>query len=247
MSLLGAMSNRESLLHAMLNKDIDTFKTLIQQGADPNHIYYGSSVLNRMISLGRSSEWLDVLLKANADVNLKNPLGGISPLDVACSMGIHVGLLIQHKADINIRDDDGNLPLHKACLAVSKQSIQFLLAAGASKHINSTNDFGNTPFDCLTGFGSTPFGDSEDSAELLIDTGANINNTCHILPPWATKIVEKRKRIKRSTLLFKGILRKRFRVGGPGAAYLGGALPKDMVNLLGLHLWDTRFDKKWEK
>jgi ankyrin repeat protein len=235
-----------SLLHAMLNRDIDTFKTLIQQGADPNDMYYGVSILNRMINLGRSSEWLDVLLKANADVNLKNPFEGISPLHTACSMDIHVGLLIRHKADINIWDDDGNLPLHKACLAVSKRSIQFLLAAGASNHINSTNDFGSTPFDCLIAFGSTAFGDSEDCVELLIDAGANINDTCYSLPPWATKIVEKRKKIKRTTLLFKGILRKRLRVGGPGAAYLGGALPKDMVNLLGLHLWDTRFNKKWE-
>jgi hypothetical protein len=59
------------------------------------------------------------------------------------------------------------------------------------------------------------------------------------------KIVSKRKNVIRSTLTLKAVLRKRFKIPGPEAAFLNGRITKDIVNLIGLHVWATRLDPKW--
>ena len=217
-------------------------------GGDINAIdENGWTLLYWSVRLGHNSAQINVLLHANADVN-KGTVDGITPLHVAsCRSNLLeiVQLLIRHNANVNALSFDGCSPLHYATMGRTKTTavVSLLLSNGAMRTLDLPDKTGSTPLSyAVRCFDPNP------NVEILLDAGAKMNNVDKWIKvsPYATKVIEKRKKIKRSTLVFKGILRKRLRVGGPGAAYLGGALPKDMVNLLGLHLWDTRFNKKWE-
>jgi len=84
-------------------------------------------------------------------------------------------------------------------------------------------------------------------AEFLLHLGAKMKNVRRfIVPEWMNQIVTKRKRSIYSTLILKGVLKKRFKVDGAEAAYLNGRIPKDMINLVGLYVWSTRLNEKWE-
>jgi hypothetical protein len=84
-------------------------------------------------------------------------------------------------------------------------------------------------------------------AEFLFHSGAKMSNVKSRIkiPDWMNQLVSKRKNATLSTFTLKGILRKRFTVPGEEAAFLKGRPPKDIIDLIGLHVWSTRLDPKW--
>jgi len=86
-------------------------------------------------------------------------------------------------------------------------------------------------------------------AQYLLYSGAKMKNvhSNSKVPYWMKQIVTKRKRVIHSTLILKGVLKKRFKVVGAEGAYLNGRIPKDMINLVGLYVWSTRLNEEWKE
>jgi len=151
-------------------------------------------------------------------------------------------LLLQHKADVNALTYHNCTPLFLACRYAPVDCIKLLIEHGAWRTVNITTKVGDTPLCCCL------LRKSQDCAEILLDIGAKMENIpIHVFrPAWFPLIVSKRKKAKRSTLIFKGILMKRLKVKDQSNAHIHGRIPHDMIKLLGLYLWDTRFNTKWE-
>lgn len=73
--------------------------------------------------------------------------GGWTPLHVAAERGNTevVKLLLEAKADIDPKDDDGKTPLHWAVHSGRSEAVKVLIEAGAD--INARDNDGNTPLD----------------------------------------------------------------------------------------------------
>jgi len=119
---------------------------------------------------------------------------------------------------------------------------QMLVTAGASREIDRLDINGYTPLAHAIWY------NIRNVAEYLLHSGAKMANVHPRtkVPEWMNQIVTKRKRAIHSTLILKGVLKKRFKVVGAEGAYLNGRIPKDMINLVGLYVWSTRLDPKWE-
>jgi len=116
-----------------------------------------------------------------------------------------------------------------------------LIAAGTLCEMDEPDRFGDSPLANAIKW------IHPNLAEYLLHSGAKMENIRpnFKVPDWMKQIVTKRKRAIHSTLILKGLLKKRFKVDGAEAAYLNGRIPKDMINLVGLHVWSTRLDPKW--
>jgi len=78
---------------------------------------------------------------------------GMSRLGAAALNGDHavISLLMQHGADVNLPDDDGDTPLHQAASMGWPKVIVLLLGYGANPTL--LNKRGETPLVCAKGYG----------------------------------------------------------------------------------------------
>lgn len=85
-----------------------------------------------------------------------------------------------------------------------------------------------------------------DCAELFLDAGAKLTHVHESIkmPDWMRDIITKRQNVKRSLLVFMGMLRRRLVVPNAATA-VGNRVPRDMVNLLAIYVWVTRFNHRW--
>ena len=92
-------------------------------------------------------------IKAGADINIKDPSGGSSPLITAAVFGKTeiAKALIDAGADLNLTNNEGSTPLITAAFFCRTEIVEALLANGADKTIK--NNAGSTAFDTV----STPF------------------------------------------------------------------------------------------
>lgn len=93
----------------------------------------------------RSIDLLEVLVNSSNVNGIDS--AGKKPLQVASEQRNYsmVCWLVHHGADcsIDIKDDDGNLPLH-LCISISRQSLEAVIALG-NNLISVPNKDGNTP------------------------------------------------------------------------------------------------------
>lgn len=151
----------------------------------------GTIVSGGLISLKKYDSTIDFLktvnfvldrqpdAKARTDmINFRNPNGYtylyleiarqpypfIKPIEDAAHKFKFKEFLVQHGADVNIPDNEGQTPLHVAVENGDKENILFLLEHKAD--INNPDNIGNTPLF----YAKTP-----EIAELLLKSGADIN------------------------------------------------------------------------
>jgi ankyrin repeat protein len=75
--------------------------------------------------------------------------------------------IIEEGADINMTDNDGDSPLHRACLSSREQAVSFLISHGAT--VNSRSNNGQSPLHYAAYAGNNKI------VKLLIEAGADIN------------------------------------------------------------------------
>ena len=137
------MDSITALMHAAEKGHHQCMDILIQAGADVNAGVNCKPLI--MATVAQQCESMRKLIQAGADVKATNK-SGMTALYLACKCGLPkcVELLIQHGANVNIRDRLGTSPL--ICTVVSRvnlnglRCLELLLRAGA--HVNKTNQSG---------------------------------------------------------------------------------------------------------
>lgn len=90
-------------------------------------------------------------IAAKKDINLKDPMGGSSPLITAALFGRTeiAKLLIEAGANINQINNDGSTALHTSALFCHTDIVKMLLQKGANKTIK--NKYGSTAYNTVAG------------------------------------------------------------------------------------------------
>ncbi len=100
---------------------------------------YGSTALDTSIYLGHDSLSL-TLLKAGADPNSKTGVyidgtDGITPLHRATKSPPVLKAMIKRGASLNVKDGEGETPLHWAAREPNAESVKLLIEAGANVNV----------------------------------------------------------------------------------------------------------------
>ncbi len=112
------------------------------------------------------SDKLDIVkqhIDAGTDINRKDQISGSTPLISASTFGktAIVKALIDAKADLSIKNNEGATALHTAAFFCRVEIVQLLIDAKADKTIK--NNFGATPRESVMG----PFADMKPIYEML--------------------------------------------------------------------------------
>ena len=102
-------------------------------------------------------------IKAGTDINRKDVMSGSTPLMSAVTFGkiAIVKVLIDAKADLTIKNNDGGTALHNAAFFCQVEIVQLLIDAKADKTVK--NNFGATPRETVMG----QFADMKPFYEML--------------------------------------------------------------------------------
>jgi len=119
-----------------------------------------------------------LLLLKNVDVNVKDKVDGLTPLHYVCADGNEAicKLLLEHKADSTIRDNNGLTPLHWSSRKGLDKIVVCLLDYKVDPryqdrpvNVNIQDSYGITPLSCACIKGHAK------SAEVLLKHGADPN------------------------------------------------------------------------
>ena len=159
-------SQRNEFAKAMKFDDVNTVKSLISQGINPNLVDSNGNPMLVLAIKDRSYKVIDVLLTTKGmDVDLSNKQGE-TPLMIASINGdlpLVRTLVLKNKAQL---DHISWTPLHYACAKGHLDIAQFLIANGAK--VDSLNLGGTTPLMMAVQSGN------ELLVKLLLDKGANL-------------------------------------------------------------------------
>ena len=140
--------NRETLLHLAVqikNADLsDMVKMLLDNGADVN-IQNNSAATPLFLVAGTNNlKTAEELLKRGAKLNIQDMTNGQTPLHKASRYGQFnmAKMFVDQGADLHVKDNYGNTPLHEAGNALI---IRMLLDRGANPEVK--NNIGQTPWD----------------------------------------------------------------------------------------------------
>lgn len=102
-------------------------------------------------------------IAAGSDLDVKDPIGGSSPLISATLFGkTEMAItLINAKADLNFRNNDGSTALHTAAFFCRPEIVKILLEKGADKTIK--NKYGQTAYETV----AAPFATVKESYDAL--------------------------------------------------------------------------------
>ena len=102
-------------------------------------------------------------LSEKGNLNVKDPIGGSSPLITACLFGNAqmAKMLIDAGADLNFKNNDGSTPLITAAFFCHPDIIKMLLSKSADKTIK--NRYGQTAYETV----AAPFSDVKNVYDML--------------------------------------------------------------------------------
>jgi len=138
----------------------------IESGGTPLHYLVSSKNLDHSTEI---EDCLKILIKNGADVNSKD-FNGLTPLDhIAESSGSSVlaQILIDHKADVNVKHNGCMTPLHKATIYGKIDCMKIL--------IDNVSDIDAKDDDNQTPLHKAAYYVNIDGMKLLIDNNAKVN------------------------------------------------------------------------
>ena len=149
------------LIWAVSSKNLEAIKTLLDNGANPNIETMKGSSETALFEVSdsmdiepdakireerrlKTREICETLIKAKADVNYKNKLGG-TPIYKAATRGREdiCAILIANSADVNAQDRLGNAPLHQAAMYGYWKAVELLIKNKADASV--ANKLKKTP------------------------------------------------------------------------------------------------------
>ena len=162
------------LMHALRSGHMEDAADYLNRGADPNGVDNNGSTLQAAMRLCRDHKlaMMQMLLKAGADINLRNRRGETALKIAAFDCIGAVPFLLAQGADPSLADKTGDTALHgivKYKAATMAPLLEGLLQAGAD--INQVNRHGQTP---LIKTAYAPFV-RDAVAPLLLARGADPN------------------------------------------------------------------------
>ncbi|XP_041097088.1 transient receptor potential cation channel subfamily A member 1-like [Polyodon spathula] len=162
---------------AVKNKQLESCRTLLELGADPNILNTNlMSPLHMAINL-RHNEIVEVLLShSSVDMNLEGDLGN-TPVMLACSIDNHeaLNLLLTRGARLCEQNKLGHFAIHSAAFSGSKKSMEIILKKGeelghqTERHINYVDKSGSSPLHLAV------HGGNIEVIQLCIASGAKID------------------------------------------------------------------------
>lgn len=132
------------LLNALLDDDVEQFRSLLDAGADPTSALEGGTTIVHVAAMVDDPTYLELLVEAGADVDVANASSGETPLMAAMRADREPQFrrLLDAGADPDRADADGDTPLHVAGLIKAADRALDLLAVGADPA--ARNDQGAT-------------------------------------------------------------------------------------------------------
>lgn len=137
---------RNALTIAVLARQMDVVRVLIQAGGDPNQRFADSKSLLAHATICKDVELVKLLLGSGADPNCDNG-SSVTPVKMAGYLGVSeiLALLLEAGADVNDAAVDGGTLLHKLAWRGSDADIELALKHGAK--VNEVDLAGRTPLD----------------------------------------------------------------------------------------------------
>ncbi len=157
---------------------VDTVKRLVEAGANPSLWFISGdekySLFHIAMGFGDNEVIKAILESPLLEINAVTGDGQKSALHFAAEMGNSraIGLLAAKRADLNIRDKNGDTPLHLAIRSGNMKAARALIEAGA--HLSLSNHDGIQPL--MT---AAIKKNGQYLVSLLIFHGARVNVTDH--------------------------------------------------------------------
>jgi ankyrin repeat protein len=162
-----SFSQTAPLLNAIKNNNITEGAALLKNGADISVVDDDSDNVLMYAALYASYDYMKLLLQKGADPNAKNKLRETAIM--WCTHDINkTQLLLDHKAEVNIRTTTGNTVLLSACVGQAQTAmIKLLLQHNADPLV--INNRKETSLMLAALYGDTAL------ARLLVNKGVDIN------------------------------------------------------------------------
>lgn len=223
----------EQGFEAIEREDIATLSELISSGqVDINaktHESRGGSFLIYSVKHEKKSAF-NFLIANKAEIDIRLPKLRVAPIHFASNLqdSFFLKSLIALKANLNIKDDHDDTPLHYANYANCLENVKILVDAGVD--VNIEDCIGHTPIDDALDF------DRKETFKYLLDKGARFPAPVGVFNKrlgWAYELRSQRCSVKRTIVAVVGCFRRRLGMG------------RDMAQLMGRILWGERDHEKW--
>ncbi|XP_064407439.1 uncharacterized protein LOC135352207 [Halichondria panicea] len=153
------------LYEAVYNKDVSKVRSVLGQGANPNHQLYWSEEWRDNYSIPPVHRacyygYLEItraLVSGGADIEKGDGRWGMTAFHWACRGG-HMETVVylsqKMKCHIDARDKGNLTPLHRACVSGHIQVVKYLVEV-LKVDVDVTDDWGKTPLDVAVDWGHT--------------------------------------------------------------------------------------------
>ncbi|XP_066500792.1 cyclin-dependent kinase 4 inhibitor C [Hoplias malabaricus] len=134
------------LCSATARGDLGETQLILQSNADVNKRNMFDRTPLQVVKLSRP-DVAEVLLKAQADPNVRDPVKGLTVAHDAAREGFTdmLYMLVKYGADVNLKDGDGNLPLHLAAREGHLGAVRYLVDVSVQPYSRNRDNL--TPLD----------------------------------------------------------------------------------------------------
>jgi ankyrin repeat protein len=128
-----------ALEYAIIQKNFEAAKALIENGADINEKTFKQATLTHLIVMEQDLDLVKTAIKHGADVNAVDNYGE-PPLFYAITQKKIIELLIENGSNIDTVNNAGDTILHKAASSDNFELLKYLVEKGADLHVKNKSN-----------------------------------------------------------------------------------------------------------